>query len=152
MYFDCSDKTGTLTKNEMTAVAVRTAARLFRVTGVGYAPQGHVTTEDGGTRIEGAGLQDLQRLIEGALLCNDSSLNRGPNSLGKEDWVPNGAPTEVALITLALKAGLEPKALKAAKPRVLSVPFESEHKFMATVHQEGPGGNRVMYMKGAPDR
>ena len=150
----CSDKTGTLTKNEMTAVAVRTASELYKVTGVGYAPEGHVTgaEEDGGARLEGPKLSSFQRLIEGLLLCNDSSLGRGPNSLGKEDWLPNGAPTEVALITLALKAGLEPKGLKAGKPRVLSVPFESEHKFMATVHKEGPGAERVMFVKGAPDR
>jgi magnesium-transporting ATPase (P-type) len=141
-----------LTKNEMTAVAVRTAATLYRITGVGYAPEGDIMTE-GGSKVEGVALEKLQRLLHGMLLCNDSALSRAPNNLGKEDWMPNGAPTEVALITLGCKAGLDPKELKNAKPRVLSVPFESEHKFMATVHQEAPGpAGRVMYVKGAPDR
>ena len=145
----CSDKTGTLTKNEMTAVAVRTAARLYKVTGVGYAPEGPVKDQSG-TKLDGADLTGVQSILEGLVLCNDSALTKGPNSLGKEDYLPNGAPTEVALITLGLKAGLDNKALTAAKARLMSVPFESEHKFMATFHQDGD--QRVMFVKGAPDR
>jgi magnesium-transporting ATPase (P-type) len=144
-----SDKTGTLTKNEMTAVAVRTAAGLYKISGVGYAPEGQVTNESG-TKIDGSELAGVQSLLEGAVLCNDSALTKGPNSLGKEDYLPNGAPTEVALITLGLKAGIDNKALAAEKPRLMSVPFESEHKFMATFHQDG--AQRVMFVKGAPDR
>jgi len=62
------------------------------------------------------------------MLCNDSHLNRTAGADGKETWTPNGAPTEVSLITVGVKAGLAVDALKAAKPRVGSVPFESEHK------------------------
>ena len=63
-----------------------------------------------------------------AVLLLPTALTRGPNSMGTEDWLPQGAPTEVALITLGVKAGLEHNALTEAKPRLLSVPFESEHK------------------------
>jgi magnesium-transporting ATPase (P-type) len=151
----CSDKTGTLTKNEMTAVAFRTSAGLYKVGGVGYAPEGELTDGQTGQALTGDKAESVRRLLAGLVLCNDSALNRGKNQLGKEDWVPNGAPTEVALITLGLKAGLQLEALKASQPRLVSVPFESEHKFMATIHSEtSPSGisQRVMYVKGAPDR
>ncbi|KIZ06536.1 ATPase, P-type (transporting), HAD superfamily, subfamily IC, partial [Monoraphidium neglectum] len=203
----CSDKTGTLTRNEMTVVAVRTAASLYRVSGVGYAPVGSFTlafsptpapvgrpgsrapaaAAPGGTPategdlqvvIEGApsgggagaaqeaaqeaaaaagapldaaGMAVLRALLEGAVLCNDSALSRAEKEGGGSVvYTPMGAPTEVALLTAGEKAGLEQSVLKASKPRLASVPFESEHKFMATVHNEG--GARVMYVKGAPDR
>ncbi|KAF8062005.1 calcium-transporting ATPase 1 [Scenedesmus sp. PABB004] len=152
----CSDKTGTLTKNEMTLVAMRSAGALYRVSGVGYAPTGAFTLGDAPLPEEGAAA--VKALLEGALLCNDSALTKEDGPGGAPVFTPNGAPTEVALITGALKAGLDPAALKAAKPRVASVPFESEHKFMATVHQveppQGAGhpGRRVIYVKGAPDR
>jgi magnesium-transporting ATPase (P-type) len=134
----------------MTAVAVRTAEHLYRVTGVGYAPDGHLTTEEG-TQLEGTRATAVSALLEGAVLCNDSALTQETKDGGRVEWTPNGAPTEVALLTLGAKAGLEAKALKEAQPRLLSVPFESEHKFMASV-QKGRDGERVMYVKGAPDR
>ncbi|GBF96342.1 carbonate dehydratase [Raphidocelis subcapitata] len=166
----CSDKTGTLTKNEMTVVAVRTAASLYRVSGVGYAPVGAFTLAATGADADGGGegggeegpplsepqAAALRALLEGTVLCNDSSLSTTAAADGAAAggggvaYVPLGAPTEVALLTAAAKAGVDARALKAAKPRVASVPFESEHKFMATVHQEG--GRRVMFVKGAPDR
>lgn len=76
---------------------------------------------------------------------------------GHDVYTPNGAPTEVALITAAMKAGINPDTIKHTVPRVASVPFESEHKFMATVHQLSPAtnsgnGKRVIFVKGAPDR
>jgi magnesium-transporting ATPase (P-type) len=97
----------------------------------------------------------VQALLEGTVLCNDSALTTD-NSSGSTVYTPNGAPTEVALITAALKAGINIDAIKKSTPRVVSVPFESEHKFMATVHAVGPaaGGSqrRVIFVKGAPDR
>ncbi len=92
------------------------------------------------------------RMLEGAVLCNDSALTESTDeSTGKRTYAPLGAPTEVALLVAGAKAGLPPPGeLAGAKPRVAAVPFESEHKFMATVHQEG--GRRVIYVKGAPDR
>eukprot|EP00882_Tetradesmus_deserticola_P009077 GHRQ01009576.1.p1 GENE.GHRQ01009576.1~~GHRQ01009576.1.p1 ORF type:complete len:554 (+),score=246.57 GHRQ01009576.1:243-1904(+) len=151
----CSDKTGTLTKNEMTAVALQASGMRYNITGVGYEPKGEFTRD--GQPVAAGDMGNVSALLEGCMLCNDSHLHMDTAQDGRQVWVPNGAPTEVALITAGLKAGLKLDALKASKPRIASVPFESEHKFMATVHQAGPptgagGGRRVMYVKGAPDR
>lgn len=145
----CSDKTGTLTKNEMTVVAVRTASALYKVTGVGYAPTGSFTTSDG-QPLSAEQLSGVRTMLEGTMLCNDSALSTAVNVVGKEDYVPQGAPTEVALITACMKAGLDIQTLKASQPRIASVPFESLHKFMATAHDNA--GKRILYVKGAPDR
>jgi magnesium-transporting ATPase (P-type) len=164
----------------MTVVSIRTAEHLYAVSGVGYAPKGGFTVEsetsrlatngssnelisDGDATAPAAGscsaseLHALQALLEGAILCNDSVLSRSTEG-GKETYTPLGAPTEVALLTVCEKAGIDQKQLKNAKPRVASVPFESEHKFMATVHEEGPPvagagqRKRIIFVKGAPDR
>jgi magnesium-transporting ATPase (P-type) len=150
----CSDKTGTLTKNEMTVVAVRTAGALYKVTGVGYAPAGKFTIGD--KDLDSEQQTSVKSLLQGVVLCNDSHLNKDTSS-GHEVYVPNGAPTEVALLTAAIKAGINPSETKQQVPRVAAVPFESEHKFMATVHKTSPAagssnGKRVIYVKGAPDR
>lgn len=149
----CSDKTGTLTKNEMTVVALQSAAHQYSVTNVGYEPRGFFALS--GAEVCGDAHVSVQALMEGTLLCNDSDLNCSTNAVGRDIYTPNGAPTEVALITASIKAGLDPPSLKLAKPRVGACPFESEHKFMATVHQVGTGSGactRVLYVKGAPDR
>ncbi|WIA10648.1 hypothetical protein OEZ85_010828 [Tetradesmus obliquus] len=153
----CSDKTGTLTKNEMTAVAVQSAGARYSITGVGYEPKGSFTRD--GQPVTAGDMSSVAALLEGCMLCNDSHLHQETMPDGRQAWLPNGAPTEVALITAGLKAGLKLDALTAAKPRIASVPFESEHKFMATVHQAGPPSSsgtgtsrRIMYVKGAPDR
>ncbi|WIA38354.1 hypothetical protein OEZ86_001687 [Tetradesmus obliquus] len=150
----CSDKTGTLTKNEMTVVAVRSAGNLYKVTGVGYDPKG--TFQISGEDLSSDKQACVQALLEGTVLCNDSALTTD-DATGTTIYTPNGAPTEVALITAALKAGINTDALKKTTPRVASVPFESEHKFMATIHAVGPATGsgsqrRVIFVKGAPDR
>jgi len=103
----CSDKTGTLTKNEMTAVRVRTAANLYHISGVGYAPEGSITLAAGdgpGDALNDGQLAGLGALIEGALLCNDSALNSSPDeATGTVVYSPMGAPTEVALLTAGHK-------------------------------------------------
>jgi magnesium-transporting ATPase (P-type) len=143
----CSDKTGTLTKNEMTLVSLKTSQHLYEVTGVGYEPTGAFMLD--GKEIEDEGLDSIKAILTGCMLCNDSNLDYD----GKSTFTPVGAPTEVALITAGLKAGLTIEEVQNAAPRVKSVPFESEHKFMGTVHcPSKPGGKRVMYVKGAPDR
>lgn len=73
-------------------------------------------------------LESIKAVVAGAMLCNDSHLNHTVGTDGKETWAPNGAPTEVSLITVGVKAGLTVEAVKAAQPRIASVPFESEHK------------------------
>ncbi len=139
----CSDKTGTLTKNEMTVQRVLTADRALDVAGAGYAPQG-------GFAVDGRdhGLADLPELADiarAALLCNDAVLREHAG-----EWRLEGDPTEGALLTLALKAGLDPHFEAEALPRVDAIPFESEHRFMATLHHDH-AGHAFVFLKGAPE-
>jgi len=140
----CSDKTGTLTKNEMTVQSVRTAAASVRVAGSGYAPEGDFTLD--GNRIDPLGDPVLEELIEAALLCNDADIRRG-----EKGWIVDGDPMEGALVTLALKAGLDPAALRRDVPRRDEIPFDSRHRYMATLHA-APDGTRSVFVKGAPER
>ncbi|MEV7961587.1 cation-translocating P-type ATPase [Oerskovia paurometabola] len=140
----CSDKTGTLTKNEMTARTVRTAGHEYAVTGIGYAPDGEVSL--GGAPAPLAEHPDLRRLAEVMTLCNDARIVHEPTGEG-DGWRLVGEPTEGALRTLGLKAGLDPAGWR----RVALVPFESENKYMATLSEDPDGGLHVL-VKGAPDR
>jgi magnesium-transporting ATPase (P-type) len=152
----CSDKTGTLTRNEMTVQRLVTAARCYQIGGVGYAPEGAFQLS--GATCSPADDPDLMESLRAASLCNDAALRR-------EDagWTIVGDPTEGALIVLAKKAGLDSAAERHAWPRRDVIPFESEHRFMATLHHE-PREHRderrgrhedvggVIYIKGAPER
>lgn len=140
----CSDKTGTLTCNEMTVQRVVTADHVIEVTGSGYAPQGGFLI--GGVPITAQEHPALQSVAQVALLCNDATLHDGP-----QGWSLTGDPTEGALVTLALKAGLDATALHARQPRIDVIPFESEHRFMATLHHDH-AGHAVILVKGAPER
>ncbi|MFA7096191.1 MAG: cation-transporting P-type ATPase [Gammaproteobacteria bacterium] len=140
----CSDKTGTLTRNEMTVQSVATAEHVFSVTGVGYAPHGGFTLE--GKAIEPEEYPDLVALAKGALLCNDATLRHEA-----EHWSLQGDPTEGALLTVAMKAGLEPDRAHELWPRVDAIPFESQHRFMATLHRDH-AGHRFILLKGAPEQ
>lgn len=140
----CSDKTGTLTRNEMTVTTVLSADRVFHVDGAGYQPQG--TFHVDGNRIEPGGDKLLLELSRAGLLCNDGSIAEKDGI-----WSVQGDPTDGALITLALKAGLKIQESNGDLPRKDVIPFESEHKFMATLHQDS-GGHSIIYLKGAPER
>ncbi|MGN2390708.1 cation-transporting P-type ATPase [Pelomicrobium sp. G1] len=140
----CSDKTGTLTRNEMTVRRVVTADGTFEVEGAGYAPRG-------GFLVEGreAAVDDYPELLEiarAALLCNDATLREEAG-----EWRLEGDPTEGALVSLALKAGLRPRVEAEERPRIDAIPFESEHRFMATLHHDH-AGHAFVYLKGAPER
>jgi magnesium-transporting ATPase (P-type) len=137
----CSDKTGTLTKNEMTVQKLATAERQIEVSGVGYAPHGGFMAA--GREIDAAELADIARA---ALLCNDATL-REING----EWKLEGDPTEGALLTLAFKAGLDARYESEALPRIDVIPFESEHRFMATLHHDH-AGHAFAFVKGAPER
>jgi len=138
----CSDKTGTLTRNEMTACRVVTEAASMAVSGAGYSPVGAFDLPDGG-----AGLPaDARRLVEAGLLCNDAHLRQGASG-----WQVDGDPMEGALVALAMKAGLEPDALRAGHPRADEIPFDARHRFMATLHGLASGGAEL-FVKGAPER
>jgi magnesium-transporting ATPase (P-type) len=143
----CSDKTGTLTRNEMTVQQVICAGQSVEVEGAGYAPQGALLFE--GSIVEPALLQArspaARALVEAAALCNDASLHEKDQA-----WVLAGDPTEGALLTLAMKAGLSPTLLQVDRPRLDVIPFESEHRFMATLHD--CEGAREVLLKGAPER
>jgi magnesium-transporting ATPase (P-type) len=140
----CTDKTGTLTCNEMTAVEVLLPRRTVHVTGAGYAPEGGF--RDGGEPMEPQAAADLLELCRCALLCNDAILRRDDTG----EWVLEGDPTEGALVALALKAGLEQSAERERTPRVDEIPFESERCFMATLHHDH-AGRAFIYVKGAPE-
>ena len=141
----CTDKTGTLTRNEMTVVAALLPARAIEVSGVGYAPQGGFSA--GGAAIDPAAADDLQQLARCALLCNDATLRHADG-----EWRLTGDPTEGALLTLAMKAGLDAAAERARWPRIDEVPFDAEHGFMATLHHDHESGAAVVFLKGAPER
>ncbi|MDZ7642491.1 MAG: cation-transporting P-type ATPase [Desulfurivibrio sp.] len=147
----CSDKTGTLTKNEMTVQEVVTTEQEFTVSGIGYAPRGGFSRngEDGqNPDINPVDYPLLEEICRAGLLCNEAELV--PDPAGGEQWQANGAPTEAALLTMAYKAGLERESLQASHPRRDLIPFASEHKFMATLHHDHQG-NSVIYLKGAPE-
>ena len=146
----CTDKTGTLTQNEMTVNHLWTAAREYEVTGVGYAPEGRI--ESGGAAYRAVDDPDLELLLEGGLLCGNARL-RAPEEEGRRYEV-YGDPTEACLIVSAQKGGIDPAELERRMPRVKELPFESRRKRMTTVHAlEEPvdGAMRVAFTKGAPN-
>lgn len=145
----CADKTGTLTRNEMTAKTVRSGARDIVVEGVGYEPKGGFTCDEKDLEIEKGML--AHEMIRAGLLCNDAELvQKGENS-DKASWEPEGDPTEAALIVLARKAGFDPDQENKDYPRLDSIPFSSERRYMATLNHDHDG-NHVVYVKGAPER
>ena len=133
----CSDKTGTLTRNEMTARRLMTADADCHISGVGYAPDGE---------FEGELTPSLQQLLTASVLCNDSTLEQRDG-----EWVLHGDPTEGALLTLGMKADLDPAELHRERPRLDAIPFESEHRFMASLNHDH-AGRAWISVKGAPER
>jgi magnesium-transporting ATPase (P-type) len=137
----CSDKTGTLTLMEMMVVSAVTADAAYKVTGQGYAPEGEVLKDRAP-----AGKDPVLRLMgRVSMLCNDAELHREEGV-----WKVQGDPTEGALYPFGNKLGLERQAEQAAYPRIDVIPFESEHRFMATLHQ-GAAGKQFLLVKGAPE-
>ncbi len=141
----CSDKTGTLTQNQMTVTALYADNTLFNVSGQGYAPQGEFS--ENGVAVQPTVYPGLARLTRAVLLCNDAKLEQ---AAGQDTWQMIGDPTEGALVVLAAKAGLWRKEVEAEFPRLDEVPFDSKRKRMTTIHQL-PDGQFEAYIKGAPD-
>lgn len=136
----CSDKTGTLTRNEMTVTEVVTTQGQYQVNGIGYQPQGELLYAQQPVIL--AGHPALAALIEVVAVANDSQL------LEKDgQWQLVGEPTEGALLCLAEKTGFE----REQHQRLAVIPFESENKFMASLEQHRDGSRQVL-LKGAPDR
>jgi magnesium-transporting ATPase (P-type) len=140
----CSDKTGTLTRNELTVRRVATAEAIYDVEGTGYEPEGGFFKDAG--PVDATSDPALVEIARAALLCNDAGLSERDGV-----WRLEGAPTDGALLTLALKAGLDQAKTRRDWPRLDVIPFESEHKFMATLHSTPDGRGRI-YVKGAPER
>ncbi len=140
----CSDKTGTLTCNEMTAKSVFVNNKLFTVEGVGYDPYGDFQLA--GETTAAKDHPHLHELIRAAALCNNARLEHKSGN-----WIVHGDPTEGALITLAHKAGMDTDTLNQDMPRTDTIPFESEHRYMATLHHDR-GGHAFIFIKGAPEQ
>jgi magnesium-transporting ATPase (P-type) len=132
----CSDKTGTLTRNEMVVSAVATADSSYEVSGEGYAPRGEIL-KDGKPVAKNPVLETMARA---SVLCNESSIHEDSGT-----WKLTGDPTEGALLPFAAKVGLSVEEEQTAFPRTNMIPSESEHKFMATLHDS------LLFVKGAPD-
>ena len=147
----CSDKTGTLTRNEMTVTALwlpdaaRPPGREITVAGIGYAPEG--TLHEGAAAAD-TGDAALRELLHAAALCNDAQLL--PPEDERSAWTVLGDPTEGALLVLALKAGIEIDGLRQQAPREAELPFDADTKLMATRHRLADAPRRV-YLKGAPE-
>lgn len=140
----CSDKTGTLTRNEMTVQRVVTSEHVFGVEGVGYAPVGSFRIDS--RIVDPERYPSLSLAIRAGVLCNDASLTRT-----EESWRVEGDPTEGALLVLGGKAGFAHEFGNVAWPRSDSIPFESQHRFMATFHKDGDNQPWI-FAKGAPER
>jgi magnesium-transporting ATPase (P-type) len=141
-----SDKTGTLTRNEMTVThVVLPDARGLEVEGSGYAPQG--VLREGGAPRSAADDAALRELLEACVLCNDADLEQPADAA--QGYRPLGDPTEAALIVLARKGKVDTQRLRAERPRRAEVPFDSAKKWMATEHEQD--GQPFVVLKGAPE-
>ena len=136
----CSDKTGTLTRDEMTARQAAVQGQVFHIAGAGYAPQGEFTLD--GATVEPPAA--LQRMLRAAALASDARIEEVDGR-----WDVKGDPTEGALIVAAAKAGFDKSRIEAETPRVDEIPFTSESKRMTTLHREPAGV--TAYAKGAPE-
>jgi len=139
----CTDKTGTLTKNEMTVRKIFVNNKMIDVSGSGYAPIGNFT--HGGKEIAASG--ELELLLRIGVLCNTTHLTEEP----QRGWTVIGDSTEGALLVAAAKAGMWREELLKKWPEIGELPFDSERKRMTTLHAEGKGKKKIAYMKGAPE-
>ena len=139
----CTDKTGTLTRNEMTVRHVLVPGHDVLVAGAGYEPRGALTVENHDD--DSAAHAAAQPILGCGLLCNDASLAEAAGG-----WSAVGDPMEAALVALAMKAGLDPEHVRGEWPRRDEIPFDAAHRYMATLH-EGPQGEGLILVKGAPE-
>lgn len=140
----CTDKTGTLTQNEMTVRKVFDGEKSFDVTGIGYAPEGQIQDENE-TKITPDA--KLVRLLQACVLCSDAVTPKGED--GRYSCI--GDPTEAALVALGAKSGLPKEETNKLYPRIAELPFDSDRKMMTTYHPNIIPGSIVSFTKGAPD-
>ncbi|MCK5426231.1 MAG: HAD-IC family P-type ATPase, partial [Thermodesulfovibrionia bacterium] len=139
----CSDKTGTLTKNEMTVRVVYDGMHTYEVTGSGYEPKGEILHEK--VPLKREEMKNILIVMRIGLLCNESEVYEKEGQ-----YIVDGDPTEGALIVSALKAGLNPEKEKEQHPQIAMIPFESERGYMATLHKHR--GKKFIFIKGAPEK
>jgi len=139
----CADKTGTMTKGEMTVQRIYVNDKALKVRGVGYEPQGEFLFED--KKLDPTKEKELYILLKAATLCNDAKLEKEEGQ-----WIVKGDPTEGALVVVAAKADLWKEEIEKEEPRINEIPFSSERKRMTTMH-EAYGKSKIAYMKGAPE-
>ncbi|OPZ86520.1 MAG: Calcium-transporting ATPase 1 [bacterium ADurb.Bin429] len=140
----CSDKTGTITRNEMTVTRLWAGGRVYQVTGEGYAPEGDISLSD--AESAAALPPGVDALLILGVLANDAVLEKG-----EEGWHIHGDPTEGALLTAAGKGGIAPEIEREQAPRLDELPFSSKTKYMATLHRRPHESDTVLLVKGAPE-
>jgi cation-transporting ATPase F len=138
----CSDKTGTLTENQMTVQEILAGGERFEVTGAGYAPSGRILKQ--GIAVDTSATPALMECLKAGLLCNDGLLSEKEGR-----WAVQGDPTEGALVVSAVKAGLDKATVEKESPRIDRIPFESQHRYMATLHDGGTDAPGIVYAKGS---
>ncbi len=140
----CTDKTGTLTRNEMMVASALTSEHCFALAGQGYEPEGALTL--GEKQVEPTEYTVLEDIARAATLCNDAQIHQEDDV-----WEVEGDPMEGALLAFAGKMGLQPEQERKSWSRTDAIPFDSKHRFMATLHHDHQG-NACIYIKGAPER
>ncbi|HYX15635.1 MAG TPA: cation-transporting P-type ATPase [Nostoc sp.] len=141
----CSDKTGTLTENQMTVQKIYAGGQHYTASGIGYAPDGEILMNQQPVDFNADGQVAVWESLEAGLLCNDSHIEWQDRR-----WNLVGTPTEGALITAANKAGLTQENLEQELPRIDTIPFESQFQYMATLHElDAKRGLNVIYLKGS---
>ncbi|KZL50262.1 carbonate dehydratase [Nodularia spumigena CENA596] len=146
----CSDKTGTLTENQMTVQGIFAGGNNFSVSGTGYNPDGEILFNQQPVDLESNNFPTLKACLMAGLLCTDSHLEQKNGN-----WIVVGDPTEGALITVANKAGWNQSEMAKLIPRIDGIPFESEFQYMATLHEshesleQAGDGARTIYVKGS---
>jgi len=145
----CSDKTGTITENQMTVTQIQTISGTYRVTGGGYSPEGEVICQEGPCSGPADVSVDigLERCLRAGVLCNDSDLR-----LKENQWHIDGDPTEGALLVVARKAGYSLDDLRSERPRLNVIPFDSNRQLMATLHTVPGDTQPVVFVKGAVEQ
>jgi P-type Ca2+ transporter type 2C len=145
----CSDKTGTITRNEMTVTRLWTLNAAYEVAGSGFAPEGEIRRDDGNEEL----CPEARVLLRLGALNNNAEVAEEDREHGEGgEWVVRGTPTDGAILVVARKAGLSRKELEEKTPRLHEIPFSSENKYMASLHPDPDGEGRILYVKGGADR
>jgi len=142
----CSDKTGTITRNQMTVARIWAGGKTYEVTGEGYNPEGSICPESGGEMQEGKN-PAFDALMALGALANNAAIQEEEG-----EWHLEGTPTEGAILVASRKAGIDPEKLQEEQPRQDEIPFSSEDKYMAVLHNRQDGKDFVVYVKGAPEK